>query len=372
MAIRARAPITIERLMKHLPPPSYDSRSFVSSRKSSTRSRISQPRASDLAFMCRVLAKEVEPISYRTRCAKRYCRAITVAESANEADRCLLTAVSSPDHRRPVAGHAGRVIDDLLEQMRIDLATIEEQLSIAYPLVRHATLEEDLRIMKMDIATFVGDRSHWRMSAEFYWAAYDAASPLFADRFDGLNSLTAIFVNHHISPPYADDLAFMCDILESNAERVLHRVQCGRSLAQLMRRVDDNKVASKLCRHAIGVAGNAPGGDYYSTIRVSGSQKCTGDLIDDAVVILRGLLALSEAAEAPPVPRARTDVKMSISERVPAASHAPLREAILERALHMPESVCDMCGASGGTHRVRHCACCKWAAYCSAACQWAA
>ncbi|RKO83094.1 hypothetical protein BDK51DRAFT_33962 [Blyttiomyces helicus] len=132
--------------------------------------RISPPSTSDLPFMRRILQSEVEPLIYRAHCAsvlailtwrqgdlkaaaERYRRGIALAESATEADRRVVLGAPRQDIRQFV--DAGAAIDRLLDDMRGDLATIEEQFSIAN--LSGSIPDQSIRTMKMKTAATVGD-----------------------------------------------------------------------------------------------------------------------------------------------------------------------------------------------------------------------
>ncbi|RKO82702.1 hypothetical protein BDK51DRAFT_51359 [Blyttiomyces helicus] len=338
-----------------------------------------QPSASDLAFMRRILQSELEPVLHRAYCAniiglliwrqgdlkaaaQRYRRGIALASSATEAYR------QDPIIFKYRYSCTGEAIDELLDDMRINLDFIGKQLSMVDPLAVRARPKGSFAFMKMMIATRAADCENYRVSADLFRAAFEDASPAFPHRFHCLHCFTALFRDHHIPLPSAADLAFLRDLLNSDSEPLIHRVYCGFTLGHLMWRRGDNRAAAKSCRHAIALAESASAEDRLATTMVWDQDKPIGDLLCEALWSLRKILAVSER---PRVPLARTDVNVPFGLSVDgdAAQQDRLREAIIDRALHVPGSACDMCGTSAGTDRLKYCARCKRVAYCSAACQ---
>ncbi|RKO88979.1 hypothetical protein BDK51DRAFT_30212 [Blyttiomyces helicus] len=159
---------------------------------------------------------------------------------------------------------------------------------------------------KMMIATRAVDCLSYRMSVDLF-------------------SFLTLSRDHHMSLRSAADLAFGRDFLNSE-EPLLHRI------------------ASENCRHAIALAQTASDADRLATHSLWHRYRLTGELLDEVLPILRETVALVEESRVPPV---RTDLKVPFGPFMlqDPVDQRNLREAILDRALHMPGSACDMCAA---------------------------
>ncbi|RKO88320.1 hypothetical protein BDK51DRAFT_38949 [Blyttiomyces helicus] len=275
------------------------------------------------------VASSVEPFLHRASCGyaiatvmkrdghleaavERYHRAIAIAESASEAERRSMVLFHGEEKS------TGELLDELLGRVRIELTTTVERIS--------TIPDESFRLAKMATACRA-------------WESKDC----FAQRSFCINIYTRIFRdgNAFISPPTAGDLAFMRGIFESDAEPVLHRVQCGFTLGYLHGRRGNRKASGDDYRRAIALAKSATAAERSATARLgAGKTAIVGDLLDGYLRVLRRALPV-------------------LAQR--------LTNAILERAFFVHGRSCDKCRTSYGT--LKHCARCKRVKYCSPACQ---
>ncbi|RKO89767.1 hypothetical protein BDK51DRAFT_51103 [Blyttiomyces helicus] len=214
---------------------------------------------------------------------------------------------------------------------------------------------------------------------------------MFVQRFHCLRGYTAVFRDEDIKLPTADDLASLHQIFKSDEEPILHRVHCGFTLGVLLVRMCDPQAAAKRCRQAIALAESATVADRAIQVMFIHPaeglvQKETGEVLDDALIYLRANL---KSLEQRPQTIAETPVRVRDSTKMFAVPLGPLRRgsdaqrrqfvnSIIKRATTVVPFrskrsgraygvKCDACGTSEA--RLKYCARCNRAAYCSTVCQ---
>ncbi|RKO89759.1 hypothetical protein BDK51DRAFT_43827 [Blyttiomyces helicus] len=287
--------------------------------------RISPPTAGDLAFTAShppratrsaqsglTLGILIRRQGDLQAAVMRYRRAIAVAESASEAERELL--------------------DDLVDELRSNLALIEERLSNPLPSAKE---DEDF-LAKMLAGTRAAQCKDWR-----------------AKRSDCFDAFSTLFCKGRIWPPTPADLTFIRGILESDVEQVSDRVSCGISLGLLMWAMGDRKAAINYHRFALSIIASVTGADGFATHLPVEDVSRAGKHLTRRAQSLRKALA----DKGGPV------CLVSLGRLAPgdAAYQRRFREAIVERAEHVRGSACDACGATAG--HLKYCARCTRAAY---------
>ncbi|RKO89012.1 hypothetical protein BDK51DRAFT_38227 [Blyttiomyces helicus] len=188
---------------------------------------------------------------------------LAIAESAGEADR--RAAVMSED------GQEEQPADELLDDMLHGIRNTVERLPTLHP---SAIPDEVFRCRKVATTIQTAECSNWHASADTFRAAYEGASPAFAQRSHCLLSFTKTFQDEYdvLSPPGAGDLAFMRGIFESDAK-------------------GSRKASGETVRRAIALAGSATEAECSVSALLGGIKEAfIGDLLDGYLCDLRYLL----------------------------------------------------------------------------------
>ncbi|RKO93303.1 hypothetical protein BDK51DRAFT_41233 [Blyttiomyces helicus] len=241
-------------------------------------------------------------------------------------------------------------------------------------------------LVSMEVACEKASRGEWRSSADSFRSAYEGKQLTSPHRYLCLHLYTKILHDNHILYQRADDAAFLRGLLNDKAQPLLHRVTCGFTIGFINCAEGKYDVAGRVLRedelaHSASAAYRSTF-EYIELVR----QNC-GELLDKLVDEMRTILDTGEDlrdifaeygvsgqedGERPDGdPTSPDHIAVPLGPQAPGsrAQQGRLKDAIIERVHRARSGLAG--GACGGSTRLKKCAGCKRAAYCSPTCQQA-